>query len=63
MTKKRLYELALEGARQIWREIGAKRVHTNSDDAILSEQQHKAAQEYMEIKIMLRELEANSTEG
>lgn len=62
MTKKRLYELALEGARQIWREISIKRAHTNSDDTLLSEQQQKAAREYIEIKMVLRELEKNLTE-
>lgn len=61
MTKKRLYELALHGAAELW-SIAYTKMQINLDNALVLERERKAWLEFKEIQAMLCELEKNLTE-
>lgn len=61
MTKKRLYELALHGAAEIWSVLYTK-TQTHPDNALLLERERKAWLEFKEVQAMMCELEKNLTE-
>lgn len=59
MTRKKLYELALHGAAEIW-SIAYTKLQTNPDNALALERERKAWLDFKEIQATLCELEENS---